>query len=579
MKRLLITILVVTPMLMTAAFADEPAADGEAPPRLRPFRPAFVDRPRIKITLQDTALNRILATVRDDSVDIETRIDAISTLALADAKEGVAPLIHIIERQDQTVVKLAAVWALGELGDPIAIPALLRLHRQASGPRPALRYDGTVEFPGIGVELTALELIEYTIGRLGVLQLSRFVRVLSSPGESYHAASDTFIGQQRSALAVIVCVGDRDPAATEALINVAESPVGAYPPDFRETALLGLARILVARTEEFRPVRARDPISDQILNLLTEQVVEMEPGEMRNQIAATLRNTNPVRAVTRLTHRFVDDSSETVRMRAIEVLGLMRTREAVEALVWALRREENPALRWRAAWGLGQSGHSQLALDELTTALNDDSPRVRRAALEAIGHIGGDRAVELISPAIKSEDPVTRASAAQALGRSGDKAAIAPLLELAGDEHGGVRAAAIASLGGLPSTESLRAIAKAAEDEDRTVRRTALHVLSRLNLPAAYAALFGMLDDADRNIRSDARHALYIGRSRHRDAFRRAQVAVIRSRTHPGTAQACNLVERTSDGEVIEALRAATEDDRPAVRAAAHRALRRTGSQ
>ncbi|MFW6108125.1 MAG: HEAT repeat domain-containing protein, partial [bacterium] len=137
----------------------------------------------------------------------------------------------------------------------------------------------------------------------------------------------------------------------------------------------------------------------------------------------------------------------------------------------------------------------------------------------------------------------------------------------------------IASLGGLPGKKSLVAIARAAEDADRRVRFAALQVLSRIHLPSAYAALFGMLDDVDRKIRADARNALYIARARHAEAFRRTLVAVIHSRKHPGTAEACNFVGDTKDAKIIAALRTATKDERPAVRAAAIRALRRLGAR
>ncbi|MFO7898251.1 MAG: HEAT repeat domain-containing protein [Planctomycetota bacterium] len=568
--------------LVRAGLAAEPPSEEPAekePPRARPIRGARVHRQPVRITLKKTALNRILATLRDGSKDLATRIDAIGTLALAQAPEGVAPLISILGRQDKIEVKVAAVWALGELGNPIAIPALLRAHAKASGPHPVLRYDKKIEFPGVGAELSFLDLIEDSIGRLGVLEIDRFVRILTAPSGTYRSESEDLVAEQRSALAVIVCVGDRDPAAIGAMIDVARSPAGAYPADFRRTALFGLARVLVARTKEFEPVRAEDKVGEQIITLLTRSIVRMKPGEARNRIAGALSNSNPIYAVTLLTRRFVDNSPEQVRMRVIEALGLMRTREAVETLVWALRNEESPALRWRAAYALGRCGPSELGLAELKKALKDPSRRVRRAAVDAIGRVGGERRAELIAPAAGSDDPGIRAAAARALGRSGDEAALEPLLNLAKDESVLVRATAVAALGGLPRKKSLVAIVRAAEDADRRVRFAALQVLSRIHLPSAYAALFGMLDDVDRKVRADARNALYIARARHADTFRRTLVAVIRSRKHPGTAEACHFVTDTKDAKIIAALRTATEDERPAVRAAALRALRRLGAR
>ena len=79
-----------------------------------------------------------------------------------------------------------------------------------------------------GARVTFIELIEDGIGRLGELVLGRYLRILNASVGAYRTQSDTITKVQRSALAVIVCVGDRDYRAVNALIRIIKSPFKRY---------------------------------------------------------------------------------------------------------------------------------------------------------------------------------------------------------------------------------------------------------------------------------------------------------------------------------------------------------------
>jgi len=562
-----------------ARAAQPPDPPKPKPPRHAPFRGTRIvkDKHRPRITLSKEALQRLLSTMMNGSEKLGKRIDAIGTAALARVPQAVRALKILLKRQDRIDVKVAAVWALGEIGDARAVPALLIVHGQASGPNPALRYDKKISFADAGVEMSFLDLIEHTIGQLGAPEVDRYIKVLTAPAGSYRTQAKTTTDLQRGALAVLICIGGRDYRAIAALIDVVKSPEEAYPPDFRETALLGLGRILVARAKEFEAVRARDKASERMIQLFVDVLLQLKPSKAREYVANALNFSNPDYAVTLLTRRFADNSPEPVRLRAIEALGLMRSPESVEALIWALRHEKNPQLRWRAAYGLGRVGKSAPALRELVAALKDKSPDVHRAALSSIARIGGGSRVRLIAPSLGSTDPKTRRAAARALGIARDKTAIGPLVKVLGDRDVELRCVAIAALGALPSRKSLAAIAQAVGDRNRQVRFTALNVLTKIKQPAAYAALLGLVGDIDPKIRSDAMNGLYLARAHDAKGFKKALIHVLGDPKSKASADACDLADFPNDPAVVKALKAAAEDKRPAVRASALRMLQRMG--
>ena len=569
--------------------ADTPAAPPakpapkSTPPKLGNDR-IFVDSAYIEgtpsgVTLKKDAIDSTLATIADGSLALDKRIGAIGLAGLVKLNDAVPPLIALLKRSDDINVKVAAVWALREIGDPSAIPVLLLVQADAIGPNPRLRYDKDIEFPDLGVKMTFLELVEDAIGSLGETVAGQYAKILAASAGNYRSPSSSIADTQRSALAVLVCIGDRDYRAVTALINVLKSPEGSYPPDFRETAALGLARVLATRVKAFAAVRARDPIADEITEMLVDYVVRTEPGSTREYITSALSIACPVDTVTLLTRHFADNSPDPVRLRTIEILGMLRSRESVEALTWALENEKNPELRWRAAFGLGLAGRSDASIKALAKVINDPAHDVRLNAIIALGKVGGSRAIALVAPAVKDPDQRVRTAAARALGLAADKAALPLLLLAAADKEVMVRSTALAGLAALPNRDSLLAIAHAAQDENREVRFTAGRILASIHAPAAYAALLRLSIDSDRAIRTDAIQALRIAAANDPADLKPALIFVMTDTTNPASADACDYADFPGDKDIAEALKKASLDKRPAVRAAALRALEKSGKQ
>lgn len=123
-----------------------------------------------------------------------------------------------------------------------------------------------------------------------------------------------------------------------------------------------------------------------------------------------------------------------VQRRAAGALGLLGDRRAVEPLIEALKNPDE-GVRAEAAWALGKIADAK-AVGPLTDVLKNknETPQVRREAIEALGILKDVRSVEALIQALSDPTPGVRARAASALGLIGDKRAIDPLIGCLKDE-------------------------------------------------------------------------------------------------------------------------------------------------
>jgi cyclophilin family peptidyl-prolyl cis-trans isomerase/HEAT repeat protein len=111
--------------------------------------------------------------------------------------------------------------------------------------------------------------------------------------------------------------------------------------------------------------------------------------------------------------------------------------------------------------------------DALAAALADPSPRVRAAAVRAVGRIGGPRAGAELIAALRDADPPVRVEGAFGLGQLADASALPALREGAKDAAAGVKAAVAEALGKIHAPSSADVLASLLEDPDPKVRAAA----------------------------------------------------------------------------------------------------------
>ncbi len=269
----------------------------------------------------------------------------------------------------------------------------------------------------------------------------------------------------------------------------------------------------------------------------------------------------------------LETGTPRVRAAAASALGEAPTALAIPPLLAALR-DEGLWVRYAAARALAQH-RSPDALETLERAARaDPDTPVRVAALEALGQIGGARAVAVLASVIDAPESDLALSALGALGEIGHPDALAPLLASLRSTDPLYRRAAARSLGrrggaGVAGALQWVAAADAAED----VGQAAIEALGQLATPEAIAALIELTMDSTRR-EASVTALSSVGQAHVGD--------VARGLIHPQPAVRQAVIEalvQMRRPEASDALGSALDHQDPQVRVAACRALARLGNR
>lgn len=390
---------------------------------------------------------RELLQDQDENVRIAA-VEAVSEVGKTGAPEAVAQLEACLS-SDDSFVRLAALDGLETLGVPVSFHRIQELRSDPllgnavllaagrSGDRRAARLlvEALPRARG-GAEIRLLKAI-VELARSG----PALVRALKEAAAGLDEATSSRI------LALTMEGADADVRATALLVLGALSArgaVGAAVKALDDDALVGPAE------------EALDWIGEGAVGLLLERAESAEPSAraLCIEVAARLADASlaaPVRAEA--LSLLNDTAPEVVRgaLGALALVGdgdslgkvaaclelqgkgpLRRAAESSFAVLAARFPDAARAFAARAAPGestghavavvirvVGPPVRGSLAadVDFLSALLTSSSPSVRRAAIEALGAVGGSLAVEPIAYALADEEPAVRASAVRALGR------------------------------------------------------------------------------------------------------------------------------------------------------------------
>jgi len=201
------------------------------------------------------------------------------------------------------------------------------------------------------------------------------------------------------------------------------------------------------------------------------------------------------------------------RLSGIERIMWERDARSIPALRELASKDADEKVRARALGALTllrDAGAPMVYLERLSS---DSSPRVRRAAADAIGTLGipPDRIDRLSGPLQKDTDSMVRAECARALGKLGARTAIGTLMyAVAIDPSPEVRSLAAEALSRLRAAEAEPILAASArQDRSPTVRVQSVRALAEI-APGASLPLFRDLwkEAADPELRLEAYRGL-----------------------------------------------------------------------
>ncbi len=173
-----------------------------------------------------------------------------------------------------------------------------------------------------------------------------------------------------------------------------------------------------------------------------------------------------------------EDLARFALLAELEDLDADTARAVRQVLLDVLRKsDEQPRVRSAALAALGYFSDVAM-MEELASAFS--IPELRLGAVRAMGRSADPRWTDRLMPVLGAEDPDMRIEAARALGEIEDERAVTPLVEVMDDPEQPVRLAVIDALGHIGGDEAREALLYAVEDADETIRAAAEKALEEI---------------------------------------------------------------------------------------------------
>jgi HEAT repeat protein len=569
----------------------------------------------------EDAIPRLIARLRD--ADVNVRHAAAASLGQLRAKQAVRPLVEALTSEPW--LQYSAINALGEIGDPEAVPPLLGLLDDPLLCAPAMqalgRLAGREALPRL---VPILYDSDPTLRNLAIQAVVAIEQRATASGESLdpevQAAlrREDLVGHLLSALgddepqnrrtAAITLGWLKEPRAERPLMDLlAEAPLQGYvthalvsigfrdraaysyglthPEDsVRQGAIRCLSWIAPPEAIELVAPMIHDPcpevraeaasavgrLGDEDAAMLLFELLGDESEIIQESAMGALIRLPPDRVVPLLVHALTS-ADDQVRIRAAETLGLLRDPDTAPALI-ALSKDGREGVRRAALKALGEIDAPGIS-DLLRAALLDPASVVRQQAVLSLGKREDPDTVRDLLPLLKDPDPKMRFVTLRALGQIRSPEAVPYLIPFIGDPRKELRFAAVEALGNVRAVAAVEPLTEVLRDSDRNLRRAAAESLGAIGDPQAVTPLLLALEDDHWSVRCASATAL--GRLR----SARATAALLdRLCDEDATVQraAVSALGEIGDPRAAARLTEALED--PALQATSLEALRSMGA-
>ncbi len=486
------------------------------------------------------AVRHLLAMLRTRREDLVVEI--IKSLGMIGAPGCVEPIVARVDPSSSLAIQIAAVRALGELGDGAGVPALQEL---LASERTSLKVPIAEALAKIKVPeaLPPLEQLltdadvtvrQYAVEGIGALQSPSSVphleRLVRDPDEGVRQACAYALGQigvSECLPLLMILLRDSDPAVTTSAVE-------------------GLERIGTPAVE----------------TLVTTLEEEAENPEMLLKLVRVLGSIGDIRSINPLLEVF-EDTTVQVRDRIAEALVAVDRKLVDGGKISTLIKEGYAWSRFRIAGALGNSGYESAAgmlLDIIEETYTDaDEARlkdfpdasillvnkealagVRAAAARQLGGLNLSDSVKAVLGRLVKAEGETRLWMVRTLGFIHKEASVSALIELIKKEEAGIPAlflgkvlkriplditvervlGAVSSasvavrtrcaevLGVLQNVKALGKLGELTRDPDEHVRLAAIGALERIGSNQAFDSLAKAVKDASATVRERAVRAL-----------------------------------------------------------------------
>lgn len=202
---------------------------------------------------------------------------------------------------------------------------------------------------------------------------------------------------------------------------------------------------------------------------LLDELKNSDSYKTRRKAANKLGKYDDRQAVNALVKAIEKDEDTQVRTKATASLGKIGSEKAIEWLIY-LFNDNDKIVRAHALNYLGDMGNS--AIEPLLRNSNNKNERIRAGCVAALGRIASqnqsDMILDVLSDALNDEENIVRQRAAAAFRDIGVQHSIANrrLIDLLDDEYIQVKKNALEALSCMGTEDAICHIMRAKEDED-----------------------------------------------------------------------------------------------------------------
>jgi HEAT repeat protein len=421
----------------------------------------------------------LIGRLDDDKADV--RKAAVEQLQAIGDRRAVIPLVGAFDDASLEVRK-AAIAAVGKLGDDSAVHALARLVRDQVE---------EIRIAAVGAlgDLQAVAETDELIGNLDHGSSQFRARVAYALGQIARHPEAGAAGE-RAVRALVQALADPRlrAAAREALLAAGAAAVPALAAHL-DGELEGDPATAVVLLREIGDRRATPAL-----------VAELERGRLSQELVLeALGSTGDERALVPILGLLSADDA-AVRLQAMTALRpLLAGEHRAGDVLAGMLDDPDLEIRVLAAEYLGLMQAARAVEPLLELAAGADEPRLRAAAIEALGEIADPRATGVLVDILREGPPALHHSATTALIYIGDTGSIEPLLAIARDPAAGARGHVVRALGGVlrgrEHPGARRALESIARAEALTVSLAAIAALGAMSGTDAVPALLDLARD------------------------------------------------------------------------------------
>ncbi len=479
-----------------------------------------------------SAVDRIVPLILGDPSEAAAALTALTEIRSAAGRDSA---LLVLDQDLEPEVQIAAVRYLSELG---ALEVLATLRRLARHDDAEIRIASSMASRALKAERAKDASDRFLIA---LSEPDRAVRAVLARRLRTLPVADVLEQAQLlltdEAAGVVQILGElRDEEITRYLLAVAERTdlpvdvraraVGAIEADqgWEREALAKLAHredadeaIRAAAVQAMGAFATSTELMDRIGGLAISASAQIR-GALLWALQLANRKPEDMPAIARLVAPMLDDENPMVRRRSVYVVGNLGLAGLAPQLVKRCVHSEPADMRLAAYVALGELGMPGVAGDVVATIKREEDPRVLGAASNAlVASLPDPTAINGLAPRaqqlLASPEPRLREAGAEIAGLLGGAVAASAIAPLANDDAPAVRGAAVWALGKLADPSTEKALLAAFKDDDPAVHERAAAGLLRLGTPAALAqAIKFVAGDGDPTARGTLAAAITISR-------------------------------------------------------------------